>query len=81
MSTRSWWRTGFLGLTALVLSAEIWASVDGSPDTEPWTALIVRYVPGEVTAAAIGALSLWLIVHFWRRYRRRADQSWERSRD
>lgn len=69
--TRRWWITGFLGVTAAALIAECWASWDADPDTVPWTDLIVRYVPGEVTYVAIVALLAWLPAHFWRRYRRR----------
>jgi len=61
----------FLGLTALVLGMEVWASVDGDPETDPWTDLIVQYIPGEVTAVLIGGLALWLPVHFGLRYWRR----------
>lgn len=74
MTQRGWWRVSFLGLTALVLGMEVFASVDGNPETEPWTDLLVSYVPGEFTFAAIGALVLWLPVHFGLRY-------WRRSRD
>jgi hypothetical protein len=66
------WRTGFLGLTALVIGLEVWASADGSPDTDPWTDLLTRHVPAEVTFAAIGALLLWLPIHFGIRYARRS---------
>lgn len=69
--TRTRWIAVFLGLTASALGMECWASWDGSPDTVPWTALIVEYIPGEVTAAVIGALGLWLPAHFGLRYWRR----------
>lgn len=71
MSRRGRWIAGFLAGTALLLGAECWASWDGSPDTVPWTDLIVQYVPGEVTLAAIAALVVWLPVHFFVRYRRK----------
>lgn len=71
---RTVWRAVFLIVTAMAVGLELWASFDGSPDTEPWTTLIVRYVPAEVTAFAIGGLAVWLAVHFWRRYRRRTDE-------
>ena len=70
MSNRVW-VAGFLGLTAVVVGAELWASFDGDPDTAPWTDLIVRYIPAEVTFAAIGALVLWLPIHFAIRYWRK----------
>lgn len=65
------WVIGFLTVTAVAVGAELWASFDGDPDTAPWTDLIVRYVPEEVTFALIGALLLWLPLHFWRRYTRK----------
>jgi hypothetical protein len=62
---------GFLTLTGVVLAWELVASFDHDPDTLPWTSLIVQYIPGEVTAAAIGALVVWLPAHFGLRYYRR----------
>lgn len=69
----------FLGLTAVVLGMELFASFDGNTETEPWTGLIVDYVPDEVTFAAIGALILWLPIHFAIRYarKRKADKEIE----
>lgn len=61
----------FLSATAGVLGWEIFASLDGDDGTSPWTDLIVTYVPGEVTAAIIGALAVWLPVHFGIRYWRK----------
>lgn len=71
MSARGWWRVVFLGLTVLVVSAEVFAAADGNPNTDPWTDLIVAYVPDEVATAVFGALLLWLPVHFTTRYARR----------
>jgi hypothetical protein len=68
------WRIAFLGLTAVVLGLEIWASADGNPNTDPWTDLLVRHVPAEIMFAAIGALSLWLGIHFGVRYIRKAKE-------
>lgn len=64
MSPRNRWRWAFLGLTAVVLVMEGVAAWDRSDETDPWTDLLVEYVPGEVIFAAIGALILWLPVHF-----------------
>jgi membrane glycosyltransferase len=64
-------RVLFLTITAAAVGLEVWASNDRNPDTEPWTDLIVRYVPMEVTALAIAGLSGWLAVHFARRYLRK----------
>lgn len=74
MSRRSLWRAGFLGLTALVVGMEVYASADGSDETEPWTDLLVAYVPGEVTALGIAGLTGWLAVHFAVRYIRKAKE-------
>jgi hypothetical protein len=65
-------RWAFLGVTVVALGAELWASFDSSPDTEPWTDLLTTYVPAPVTYTAIGILILWLPLHFWLRYRRKA---------
>ena len=69
------WRTAFLSLTALVLAMELFAAFDGDPETDPWTDMIVGYIPAEVTIAAIGALVLWLPAHFGLRYWRRSRSS------
>lgn len=71
MTSRNRWRAGFLAVTALAIVMELVAAFDGRADTDPWTSLIVTYVPELVTYGAIGALVVWLPVHFWRRYRRR----------
>lgn len=68
MSRRSWWRAVFLGATGAAILMEIVASVDGNPHTEPWTSLIVQYIPAEITFLGIGGLTVWLFVHFGRRY-------------
>lgn len=68
---RNWWRVAFLALTAVVVTAELVASFDGRPDTDPWTDLIVAYVPAEIAFALIGALVLWLPIHFAVRYLRK----------
>jgi hypothetical protein len=76
---RNRWRIAFLTVTGVALAMELVASFDGNPDTDPWTELIVTYIPMEITVAAIGGLSLWLAVHFglryWRRQRDRARPS------
>lgn len=70
---RKLWPWVFLGLTSVVVGLEVFASTDGNEDTVPWTDYIVAHIPEEVTFAAIGGLSLWLVVHFWRRYRRKGE--------
>jgi hypothetical protein len=69
---RRYWLVAFLGITAVAIGMELWASFDGDPSTDPWTDLIVRYIPWEITAVLVGALMLWLPLHFgWRYWRRR----------
>jgi len=67
-----WKSAWFLGATAAVLGWELFASWDGDTGTSPWTDLIVTYIPGEVTAAILGGLIVWLPVHFGLRYYRKA---------
>ena len=75
MSARQRWRAGFLAVTALAIVMELVAALDGRADTDPWTDLIVTYVPAEAAAALFGALLVWLPIHFGLRYaRRRAEQ-------
>lgn len=81
MSRKHGFRWAFLTITALAVGWELFASFDGSTDTEPWTNLIVEYVPDEVTFAAIGALVLWLPIHFMIRYRRKAKADKENMHD
>lgn len=70
-----WRSVAFLGVTAVALGWELVASFDGSSDTVPWTDLIVTYVPVEVTYALLGALAVWLPIHFGIRYWRRSDRN------
>lgn len=74
MKQRTGWTVAFLGLTGLVLGMELWASPDNDADTVPWTDHITEHSPVEVTFAGIGALGLWLIVHFARRYQRKKKE-------
>jgi hypothetical protein len=75
MSAATRWRIAFLGLTGLVIGMEILAACDASPATRPWTTEIVGAVPMEATFAAIGALVLWLPIHFWVAYRRKRERA------
>jgi hypothetical protein len=65
---RKW---SIVGLTVAWLAWELFAAFDGSAATWPLTEVVVEYVPAEVTYAAIGALALWLPIHFAIRYRRK----------
>lgn len=69
------WTVGFLGITLAAVVAELVASFDGNPDTEPWTFFISHYVPWPVALGAYVALAAWLPAHFWVNYRRAHRQS------
>lgn len=71
---RARWRWLFLSITALAIGLELFAALDGNPDTESWTILIVTYIPFEVTFLILGGLSVWLFVHFGAWYWRRRKQ-------
>lgn len=75
------WRWGFLGLTALVVVLELIAAFDKSEQTRPWTVEIVEHIPMEITFAAIGALILWLPIHFGMRYWRKHQSTQGDSSD
>lgn len=62
------WRILFLAVTLVALALECFAAWDGNPQTDPWTYLIVSYIPSEVFAFVFGGLVVWLTVHFGRRY-------------
>jgi hypothetical protein len=64
------WPFAFLGLTAVLVGAEVWAATDHNPSTVPWTDYLLR-LPEEAVYALLGALLLWLPYHLWRRFRRR----------
>lgn len=70
MTRRTAWISGFLSVTALAVVAELYAAFDTSPDTVPWTDLLVRYVPWPVLVLATAALVIWLPAHLWIYYRR-----------
>lgn len=70
MSRRSIWTVVFLALTGAAIGMELWAGLDSSPNTVPWTDLLSRYVPAPITFAAITILCAWLPGHFTKAYQR-----------
>lgn len=74
MSRRAWWISGFLGVTAVAVGAELLAAFDSSPSTVPWTELLTD-LPWWVTMPAALLLSLWLPAHLAYWYRRRRAES------
>lgn len=71
MTSRTVKRIVFLALTAATVGMEIWFATDGDPASEPWTSLLVEFVPGPVTAVAIVVLLWWLPPHMLDAYRKR----------
>lgn len=68
MKTSTKWRIAFLGVTGVAIAMELKAALDKDKRTDPWTDMIVRHVPAEVTGAAISGLAGWLVLHFGVRY-------------
>ncbi len=62
------WTIVFLGITALTILLEIFASFDGNPNTIPWTSYIVRYIPVWVGLPIIIGFAIWLVAHFVKKY-------------
>lgn len=65
---RKAWTIIFLVLTGGALGMELWAGLDSSPTTVPWTELISGYVPQPITMTALAMLSTWLPAHFLHNY-------------
>lgn len=62
----------FLSATVGLLVLEFLAGLDSNENTEAWTEHIVRWLPDEVTYAAIAGLCVWLVLHFRKAYRQRS---------
>ena len=63
------WTVAFFGLIALAGGMELLAVFDTSNDTIPLTTYIVDYVPEWITFPVIIALFVWLMYHFYPRYK------------
>lgn len=62
------WRAGFLGVTALAVAMEIFAIYDGDTNTEPYTRMILDYIPANIFFLLFGAAGLWVVWHFVKYY-------------
>jgi hypothetical protein len=58
----------FLGYTFMSIALELYAVLDGKSWTEPWTELIVKFIPRIIGVPLVLAFSMWLSVHFLSRY-------------
>lgn len=65
---RKAWTIIFLVLTGGALGMELWAGLDSSATTVPWTELISGYIPQPVTMTALTVLATWLPAHFVHNY-------------
>ena len=67
--TKKTWTLVFLGITAIAIFLEIFASFDKNPDTIPWTRYIVNYIPAWIGLPIIIGFAIWLVVHFIEKYK------------
>ena len=74
MTKRVRWTLVFLPLTALPIGLELWAGLDHSDNTIPWTDYISTYVPWPVALAAFLILAWWLPPHFVEHYQMQARE-------
>jgi hypothetical protein len=72
VTRRAVWLTVFLTTTVAAVGEELWAALDNSPSTVPWTELLTD-LPWWITMPAALTLSVWLPLHlaYWYRQRRR----------
>jgi ethanolamine transporter EutH len=68
MTKRQRWLIIFLGTTLTAIAEELVSVLDGKGWTEPWTELIIKFIPRVVGAPAIVLFGLWLMTHFLSRY-------------
>lgn len=64
MNRKTIFRTVFLSVTAVAVGLEVLAATDSSSDTEPWTHLVVDYVPAPLALAFFLYLGRWVYLHF-----------------
>lgn len=72
MTRRTAWIVGFLAGFVAWIVAEVWAAFDSSTNTVPLTNIIVEHVPMWLGFPLIVAFAVWLVLHFWIYWRRRA---------
>ena len=63
------WRWGFLSVTAAAIAMELLAVFDNNDNTEPWTTLIITYIPSWIGLPLIGGFAIWLFHHFYKWYK------------
>lgn len=67
-SKRLQWTVGFLTVTATAIAMELFAVLDGQSATQPWTDLLVGFLPAGVGIPVVLGFSAWLCVHFISRW-------------
>lgn len=70
ITKRKLWNVSFLGITSIAIGLEIMAAVKKDPDMKAWTNFVVDNVPRKVAIPAIGMFSSWLVVHFYKYYKK-----------
>lgn len=68
MSAKTRWTIVIVGTFLTWLGEEIWALADASPNTQPFTDIVVHYVPRVVGIPSMVFFALWLGVHFISRW-------------
>lgn len=68
MTRRAEWILAFLGVTFTAVGMEIYAVADGKSYTQPWTDLLVGFLPAGVGIPLVIGFSIWLCVHFISRW-------------
>lgn len=74
MSRRAIWLTVFLTTTVAAVGEELWAALDTSPTTVPWTSLVVDNVPMWIGLPIVIAFAVWLPIHFYIYWRRKQSE-------
>ena len=62
------WRLAFLGVTALAIAMELFSIFDGNAETEPWTTLIITYIPEWAFWTFLVGGVAWVVMHFKKWY-------------
>lgn len=62
------WVTGILGAFVVWLGMELVAVLDGKPWTEPFTDIVVGFIPAGVGIPLVTGFSTWLEIHFVSRW-------------
>ena len=65
------WNWIFLFVTGVAIFMELAAIFDGNADTQPWTVLITDNIPFWIGYPLIVAGCIWIVIHFWKYYKKK----------